>query len=119
MIQPRELKMTKVCEMCGDQYGLWRYQCPSCGTHNADREKAVAAPVQPPRATLREHVRAKNACIFCFGRKAKDKCPHCDEPIHRTCRGLHEPRCAAFQVERKAAEARLTQGGTSATNSRG
>lgn len=114
MNQPRELKMTKICEMCGDQYGLWRYQCPACGTHNKDREKACAAPVTQTarggsriRATIREHVRAKTGCIFCQAPGAKHKCAHCDEPIHRNCRGMHEPACKQFQVERQAAEAKL------------
>lgn len=94
------MKMTKFCEVCGDQYGLWRHQCPACGTHNKDREAACAAPVTTKR---RERERTKGGCIFCQAPKAKEKCPHCDEPIHRNCLHFHEEACKVFQVERLAA----------------
>lgn len=110
----RPLKVTKLCERCQYQYGLWRLRCEACGLPNKDRDAALAAPAtQQPRggsrirASVREHVRAKSGCIFCHAAGAKHTCKHCDEPIHRNCRGLHEPACQQFQVERRAAEAKL------------
>lgn len=98
----KELKVTKLCEVCSNQYGLWRAQCPACGTKNVQQAAAIGA---KPKPTLARKVRDRgpDECIFCYRRKAKEKCPHCDEPIHRVCRGLHEAPCAAFQVERKKA----------------
>lgn len=114
--QVKELKMTKVCETCQDQYGLWRHHCPCCGTANKDREKACAAPTKsaarPGRATIRERVEAKGGCIFCHAPKAKETCPHCNERVHRNCLHIHAPTCAAFQIERQRAEARLQEGAT-------
>ena len=100
----KELKVTKLCEVCSNQYGLFRTQCPACGTKNVHH--VSSAP--PPKPTIARKVRDRrpDECIFCYRRKAKAKCPHCDEPIHNVCRGLHEGPCAAFQVERlKALEA--------------
>lgn len=108
----RPLKMTKMCERCTHQYGLWRPRCEACGLANKDREAACAAPVTQQRrggATIaaRVRARAKMGCIFCHAPGAKHTCTHCDEPIHRNCRGMHEPACESFQVERRRAEATL------------
>lgn len=111
-----ELKMTKLCERCTYQYGLWRSHCPGCGLHNKQRDEAIAAPVVPPskrtRRAIAERVRAKakTGCVFCETPGAKHICPHCDEPIHRNCRGQHEDACKQFQIERRAAEQQLDGG---------
>lgn len=109
----RPLKMTKLCERCQYQYGLWRHHCPGCGLVNKQQAEAVAAPVPQRRANpfrdakARVKQRARTGCIFCHAPGAKHTCPHCAEPIHRNCRGQHEDACAQFQVERKAAEEKL------------
>jgi hypothetical protein len=103
---PRELKMTIICpDPCGNQYGAWRPHCPVCqrATPKTHYEAAVtqssaSAVGGAPVRKLRE--RTSNECIFCYRRKAKDTCPHCNEPIHTVCRGVHEPDCKAFQAER-------------------
>ena len=102
--------MTKLCERCQYQYGLWRAHCPGCGLHNDQRDAAIAAPATALRQAVRRtklRTKARTGCVFCEAPGAKHTCPHCDEPIHRNCRGQHEPACAQFQVERKRAEANL------------
>lgn len=100
----RELKMTIICPApCGEQYGAWRPHCPVCrrATPKVHFEAAVS-PAKVTRAPRQQRERKANECIFCFRRKAKERCPHCGEPIHRVCRGVHEIDCAAFQVARQA-----------------
>jgi hypothetical protein len=109
--QHRELKMTVVCKACENQYGAWRPRCPTCGTSTPirvqeEQRKAAA----PPRA-VRERQRKANDCILCRRRvKNAQRCPHCDEPIHRSCLHLHGADCAKFQVERVREETRLNGG---------
>jgi predicted RNA-binding Zn-ribbon protein involved in translation (DUF1610 family) len=109
-IRARELTLTTICKSCTHQYGLWRPRCPACGTETPVKlqEKAF----NPPRVKARAPRTSSTQCIFCRLRAAKDKCPHCGELIHRTCRGLHEPDCQQFQVERTAAIKRLEEGVT-------
>lgn len=106
-----ELKVTKICEMCGGQYGLWRVRCPACGTANKHHEAATSAP--RPTLSRKVQTRTSDECIFCqtrIRRKQRGKkCPHCDEPIHPNCLALHEAPCEAFQVERLAAIKRLEE----------
>ena len=88
------LKVTKFCEVCQYQYGLFRPQCSACGAKN----HTVESTPQKRAAVKGERQRKPGECIFCRRRKAKDVCPHCDEPIHHNCLGLHAKPCAEFQV---------------------
>lgn len=99
-----ELKMTMICGTCSNQYGLWRPRCPTCGTSTP-----ISKRVEPERLnTPRMHERRADECIFCRRRKARETCPHCNEPIHRDCRGVHVIDCAKFQLERSAEIARVS-----------
>jgi hypothetical protein len=104
MKQPEDLKVTKLCEMCQFQYGRWRQQCPGCG-HKNEHQPAPVGEKPRPKPVLARKTRDRRAdeCIFCYRRKARQRCPHCNESIHPVCRGLHEGPCAAFQIERNKA----------------
>jgi hypothetical protein len=109
-IRPRqELRLTVICKSCGHQYGSWRPRCTACGTDTPPPPKSFT---NPPKITKRQVLgevarQSKSACIFCRQRKAKDRCPHCNELIHRTCQAMHDPECIKFQQERIAAITRL------------
>lgn len=110
--QPRELKVTRICPKCGDQYGLWRERCPACGEYNERRAAAIAAPERPARVVTKHAIKQRTSssvphCIFCQRRGPKETCPHCSEPIHRNCRGLHCNDCEQFQRECAAAATQL------------
>ena len=93
---PRELKVTIICATCQHQYGEWRPRCPTCGTSTPARA------VNTPR--VRAKSRSPHECIFCRLRGArKETCPHCNEPIHKSCLRLHAPSCKQFQEELTAA----------------
>lgn len=105
---PRELKMTTVCKTCSHQYGVWRDRCPTCGTSTP---RAVVETFNAPRRVARakqERKRSPHECILCRTRGARhERCPHCNEAIHKGCLRLHVAPCALFQEERRAAEASL------------
>lgn len=88
--------MTIECADCHHVYGLWRTQCPACGTSNPkyrdyhEPEPAIVIPV--------ERRRPKSECIACQHGGAKLRCAHCNELVHKDCKALHERACAAFQV---------------------
>lgn len=119
----KELKMTRICPHCGDQYGLWRERCPSCGTHNERRAAAVADERVPsitrPARVKKERKAKPDPCIMCHRRvkgkrikgtklrESPPRCPHCDEPIHKECLRLHATSCAEFQVSRDEAIKKL------------
>lgn len=105
---PRELKVTIICATCEHQYGTWRPRCPTCGTTtpaSATRDTFNNAP-----RLRRVKTRSPHECIFCRLRGArKDKCPHCGEPIHRSCLRLHKADCAKFQEELNTAARALAE----------
>jgi len=98
-VKHREPTLTHICGSCKNPYGRWRPRCPACGatTPISVREEALRAPeTTKPR---KEKAPRPDQCILCRRKKAKDKCTHCGERIHHICKRLHEPACAAFQVE--------------------
>lgn len=95
-IRKRELTMTVVC-VCGHQFGAWRVRCDACGTPAPRKES-----FNPPKVVRRERERRPNECIFCHQRKAKDRCPSCNEMIHKNCIGVHVDDCRKFVAERDA-----------------
>jgi hypothetical protein len=99
----RELTMTIICKMCETQFGTWRPRCPTCGT-----APPVTLAQNAPRI-VKPRERQANECIFCHRRNAKDRCPHCNEPIHRDCKNSHGPRCEQFQVDRQVEIARVSR----------
>lgn len=115
--------MTTTCE-CGNVYGLWRTQCPACGTHNAKRAAAMERKEKEERKVRAARPREprKNECVLCRKRvkgkrikgtklrEAPERCPHCDECCHPACQKLHGPTCQQFQIERNAELARLGVG---------
>lgn len=103
----RELTMTLMCKMCSNQYGAWRPRCPTCGELTPVTASAAAPRVNRPRLVV-SHERKQDECILCRRRKAKDRCPHCNEAIHRNCLGVHKDDCEKFQVERAAEIARVS-----------
>lgn len=99
-IRHRPLTMTVVCKSCGHQYGAWRPRCDACGTATPITIREEQAKFKnPPRVRTPKPV--KNPCCACRQKGANDTCPTCNEPIHRTCKGLHAADCAAFQAERE------------------
>lgn len=96
-----ELKMTVLC-VCGNQYGAWRPRCPACGKGIPVTIAEVARKAMNPPRIKHERERRQNECIFCHRGKAKERCPHCNEPVHRNCQGLHGGDCAQFQQARQA-----------------
>ena len=110
----KELKMTIVCK-CGNQFGAWRTQCPTCGTTvPADvRQKMLAPKVaeQRERRVRREITRrVKHQCTMCMRPGARVRCPHCNEEIHQICLRLHQTDCLKFQFEREAEIRKLAPG---------
>lgn len=106
MRQFREPKMTVVCKACQHQFGAWRKRCPACGT-NSDYKEPEA--FNKPKLK-REKPRKLNECIFCRRRGAKEKCPSCQEPIHKNCKGLHVDPCREFVKEVVMATVELESG---------
>lgn len=103
----RPLTMTIVCRDCTNQFGAWRAHCPACGTlaPRAARE-ALLQPhddATTPKRVVRAPRVCETSCTFCFRRGAKDRCPHCNELIHKNCQGLHNAPCLEFQVQRLSA----------------
>lgn len=97
--QRRELIMTVICKSCEHQYGAWRPRCPACGT---------STPVKVQEEQFKNTARIRQArqprtstsqCAFCRVRGAKQRCPICNELVHGTCLGLHQPECEQFQRE--------------------
>ena len=97
----KERTLTIECADCKNIYGLWRTQCPACGTNNPkyrDYHEPERAPRAPKIKIPVERRRPRNECIACHGGGAKVRCPHCNELAHKACITLHAPECAAFQV---------------------
>ncbi len=97
------MAMIRKCE-CGNEYGLWRPRCPACGTTN-ERQRDATAPPEP--TFVRAERTPKRPCIVCRNGGAKDRCPHCEELIHKNCKGMHVIACAEFQRLRAIEIAKL------------
>lgn len=107
----KPLTMTVLCKSCGHQYGAWRPRCEACGTATPPPPKAFNPPKISKRQVLGEVTKTcRTQCTFCRQRGAHERCKHCNELIHRSCFGLHEPECIQFQRDRASELARLSGG---------
>jgi hypothetical protein len=95
----RELTMTVICKSCEHQYGAWRPRCPACGTSTPVKVQLEQFHNTPRARKAREARTSTSQCVFCRDRGAKQRCPICNERVHGTCLGLHQPECEQFQRE--------------------
>lgn len=101
----KPLTMTIVCRDCEFQYGVWRVECPTCGTLNNRRKAAITVVPKERRVAQRAL-----PCTLCR-RTVKDgvnRCPQCNELVHTACLPLHAADCSKFQLECQTALARLS-----------
>jgi len=106
----KTLTMTLICKTCGSQYGAWRRQCPTCGSHTP--VSVIRKEEQRTRAPKRKR-EVKDPCILCRKRVKPKKlatCPHCNEKVHKACLPLHVDECAKFQVLRDQAMKEVSHG---------
>jgi len=101
MIAAKPLTMTVVCRICGDQFGMWRTHCPACGAHAPAIPARVLAETKSRRHPLAQRRPKADECTLCRRTKAKLRCPHCNELIHKECLRLHRADCLTFQMERE------------------
>lgn len=105
------------CRDCGEQFGLFRHRCPSCGTTAPRCKHGMFGNCALCLGTVREvpqkefrgrrpKERKPHACILCDRRvkrldeKRGTRCKSCNEEIHVRCLKFHENDCRAFVTER-------------------
>lgn len=108
----KELTMTVICK-CGNQFGIFRRQCPACGTPTPPAALKKLEKVEEERAPRKPRAMTRqikwHECVACRRTGAKKmRCPHCNEPIHKPCLRMHVDTCLQFQREREEEIKRLT-----------